>query len=581
MRIAVLDRNKCRPKKCGYLCEKVCPMVRMGDKTIEHEASEQPVISEDMCSGCGICVKKCPYGAITIVNLPEELEDPVHQYGKNGFRLFGLPVPKPKSVVGIIGPNGIGKSTCIKILGGQLVPNLGRDNAAWKDIIDYHRGQEIQAHLERVAQGGVRISLKPQNVDAIPHAFDGTVGELLSRTAELDYKGFADELEVTPLEHKRVSEISGGELQRVAIVAALSKDADIYLFDEPTSYLDVRQRLRMTRVVRKLAEGKAVMVIEHDLAVLDYLSDFTHVMFGQAGAYGIVSTLKGVRVGINEFLDGFLRAENMRFRPNEIKFAVKPPSEEWRGKVAFEFPSFTKSYEGFSVEVSGGQLRKGEVIGVLGPNAIGKSTFMKVLAAVEKPDSESIGWSARISYKPQYVRTDFEGSVRELVQSVPKDNDLFQSIIEREVAPLYDNMVPELSGGELQRVSIALALARDADICLLDEPSAFLDVEQRVKFAEVIRKVTEKTERTTLVIDHDITLQDYVSDRLMVFEGEPGVRGKAHKPEGMRAGMNRFLRGQGITYRRDPNTGRPRANKPGSQKVSEQKSSGQYYYTSE
>ena len=577
MRIAVLDRKKCvRGKSCSYECIKFCPGVRMGQETIIKGLDGYPEISEELCSGCGICVKKCPYTAITIINLPEELGDPVHQYGKNGFRVFGLPVPK-QGVVGLVGSNATGKTTLVKILSGQIVPNLGSDNKDWHALIERHRGNEIQTHLESLVSGELKISMKPQNVDMIPKAFSGTVSELIEKEgASPDLKKH----EIAHLADRHLNEVSGGELQRIAIAVALSRDADIYFFDEPTTYLDVSQRLKTAKLIRELAETKRVMVVEHDLAVLDYLSDYVHVLYGKPGAYGIVSTLKSVRVGINEFLDGFLRAENMRFRKEGIKFLVKPPAAEWAGREYQEYPSFTKKYEAFSLEADGGMLRRGEVIGILGPNAIGKSTFMKVLAGVEKGEP-ALDWSLRVSYKPQYISSEFEGTVMQLVGKSEMNRELFDTYLKPEVKDLYNKHVKELSGGEMQRVGIVLALARDCDLCLLDEPSAFLDVEQRIRFADIIRKITEKQEITTMVIDHDITLQDYVSDRLMVFDGEPGKTGKVLAAEAMHSGMNRFLEKMAVTYRRDPDSGRPRANKPGSQKDEEQTKGGEYYYALE
>jgi ATP-binding cassette subfamily E protein 1 len=578
MRVAVIDRNKCQPKRCAYECIKYCPGVRMGDETITKDSEGKPVIAESLCSGCGICVKKCPFGAISIVNLPEELGNPVHSYGVNAFRVFGLPVPK-QGVVGIIGPNGIGKTTVLSILAGRLAPNMGKlgGTPSWDELIDIYRGQEIQQHLEHLKKGQIHAAYKPQNIDVIPKMFDGTVKAFLEETKEREID--LEPLNLDAVLKRKVSEVSGGELQRMAIAATLQRKADLYFFDEPSSYLDVKQRLGIAKVIRSLAENKKVILVEHDLAVLDYLSDYVHVMYGVKGVYGIVSSLKSVRVGINEFLEGFLKAENTRFRDHPIKFEVRAPSEKWKGRVYKEMPTFTKNYPSFKLEVEAGNLLEGEVIGVMGPNAIGKSTFMKVHAGVEKPTTGKILETSKISYKPQYIHSDFEGNVRMLINESKLDMTIYDQFLKREVEDLYEKQVKTLSGGELQRIGVAIALCRDADIYLFDEPSAFLDVEQRIRLAEIIRKVTESRKSVTLVIDHDIVFQDYVSNRMMVFDGEPGVNGIARAPESMHSGMNKFLKEMQITYRRDPESGRPRANKPNSQRDNEQKKKGEYYYT--
>ncbi|HQT44644.1 MAG TPA: 4Fe-4S binding protein, partial [Candidatus Micrarchaeota archaeon] len=122
-RIAIIDRKKCTKEKCGYICMKVCPGVRMGDETVKVGEDGYPIISEVLCTGCGICPKKCPVDAIKIINLAEEIGKPVYQYGINSFRLDGIPLPQ-EGVVGFIGKNGIGKTTALKLLNGSLKPNF-------------------------------------------------------------------------------------------------------------------------------------------------------------------------------------------------------------------------------------------------------------------------------------------------------------------------------------------------------------------------------------------------------------------------------------------------------------------------
>jgi ATP-binding cassette subfamily E protein 1 len=577
-RIAVIDREKCHPQKCGYTCIKVCPGVRMGDKTIE-KGGKWPVISEELCTGCGICVKKCPYGAISIINLPHELEQPLHQYGVNAFRVYNLPTPK-KGVTGLVGENGIGKSTILKILAGQLTPNLGElGTGSWSKVLEKYKGHEIYKYLEGVSKGETKIAYKPQEVNKIPEIYKGTVGKMLEKVDEKKIaKKLVKDFEMDGIWGKKLTEISGGELQRVAIIATLCKKVDFYFFDEPTSFLDIKQRMRVSRIIRELGESHSVFVVEHDLAVLDYMTDYIYVLYGKGGAYGVVSSLKVSRTGINEYLDGFLKAENMRIRDHSIKFEVKPPGSEWKGKAMYSYNEFVKKYPGFALTAETGKLRKGEVIGIFGPNAIGKSTYIKVLAGVEKPEEE-LDFSVRVSYKPQYINIDFDGTVLDLINSEKNlDKELFDSEIHRIVEDLFVKDVGSLSGGELQRVAIAIALSRDCEICLLDEPSAFLDIEQRFRLAHLIKRITEKKEVTTLVVDHDIVFHDLVSNRIIIFDGQPAVSGHASAPMDMKDGMNMFLRNMNMTFRRDENSRRPRVNKLGSQKDSEQKSKGEYYY---
>lgn len=584
MRIAVVHRDRCHPLKCGTECILYCPRVRTGDETIVIGEDQKVVISEELCVGCGICVKKCPFEALDIVNLPEQLDQPIHRYGQNGFVLYGLPMPIEGKVTGILGPNGIGKSTAVKILSGMVVPNLGRidEEVSWKDVLDLYQGTELFDYLQVLSQKNVNVAVKPQYVDQIPKVFSGSVRDLLATTDErgmLDH--YIDRLSLETILDRTIGNLSGGELQRVAIAACLARDADFYFLDEITPYLDVYQRMAAANLIRELAQERPVVIVEHDLAILDMLADTVHVAYGDPAVFGVITYPKGVRIGINQYLEGYLPEENVRFRDYPVTFATRAHATEVNRKVLLTFPPMTKRFEQFSLTIDGGEIRGGEVLGVLGANGTGKSTFAKLLAGVLEPDTGSMDTSVRISYKPQYLKTDSEASVEEILRQITTkfDTSFYQhEILEPlSLTPILQAPVNTLSGGELQRVAIAICLSRDADLYILDEPSAHLDVEQRVKISRLIRKHAEGRDVSTLVIDHDIYVIDMISDRILVFEGEPGVHGEAIGPFDMAPGMNRFLEALGITFRRDK-SGRPRINKPGSFLDREQIAAGEYYY---
>lgn len=581
MRIAVVNRDRCQPRKCARECEYFCPPVRTGDETIVF-VDDKPVITENLCVGCGICVRKCPFGAITITNLPEEIGAPVHRYGSNGFALYGLPIPVEGKVTGLLGPNGIGKSTAVAILSGLLRPNLGKD-ATWDDVLERFAGSAIGDYLKKVAEKGVRTAYKPQYVDRIPKSYKGTVRELLKRTDERgELDALVDRLGLRPLLDREIDSLSGGELQRVAIAATAARDAEFYFFDEISPYLDINQRILAARMLQDLASDRAVMVVEHDLALLDLLAESVHLAYGTPGAYGVITRPKGIRVGINQYLRGFLPEENVRIRSESIEFEVHAPRDEKDVPVLVEYGEFSKSYDGFELSAMPGVIRRSEVVGILGPNGIGKSTYIKILGGIEKPTKGSIDAKLKISYKPQYLKAESDLTVEALLRSITHDFDssYYQSEFVKPMAleRLLDQSLTELSGGELQRVAIIACLSMDADLYLLDEPSAHLDVEQRMMAAKVMRRFAESTERSVVVVDHDIYLIDMLSERLIVFEGEPGVRGIANPPCDMREGMNRFLSAIGITFRRDEDTKRPRVNKPGSKLDRAQREMGEYYY---
>jgi ATP-binding cassette, sub-family E, member 1 len=584
MRIAIIHKDRCHAKKCGTECILYCPRVRTGDETVVIGPEGKAVISEELCVGCGICIKKCPFDAIDIVSLPQELEHPTHRYGKNGFALYGLPAPVDGKVTGILGANGIGKSTAIKILSGQLRPNLGNfdTEVAWEEILKQYTGTELFDYLQTVSKKTLKIASKPQYIDYIPKVFSGSVRDLLQKTDERNRLGeILPVLKLNAILDHDIGTLSGGELQRVAIAACLARDADLYFLDEITPFLDIYQRIAAAKLIRDLAQERPVVIVEHDLAILDMLADTVHVGYGKPAVFGIITRPKGVRVGINQYLEGYLHEENVRFRDTQVVFEKRAHEKGSDREDLFEIPAMTKKYDTFHLKISGGTIRCGEVLGVVGANGMGKSTFAKLLAGAEIPTTGKLETTLRISYKPQYIKADTSDSVEMyLRRCTPKfDSSAFQhEILEPlSLSPILQSPVDSLSGGELQRVAIAGCLARDADIYILDEPSAHLDVEQRVKVTRIIKHHAEGKEVGIMVIDHDIYLIDMISERILVFEGEPGVSGTAAGPFRMRDGMNRFLDALNVTFRRDQ-SGRPRINKPDSYLDREQKASREFYY---
>ena len=592
-RVAVLDQDLCQPQKCGLECIKYCPVNKSGAECVTiNEESKKAQIDEDICGGCGICVKVCPFDAITIVNLASELaEDKIHQYGTNSFRLYKLPTPRKGEVVGLLGRNGMGKSTVVNILSGKLKPNLGRyeNPPEWDEIFKHYSGTELKQHFQKIEQNQIRASIKPQQIQHLAEAFDGTGNELLDKYDERGVtRELVRELGLENSMEQSLKELSGGELQRIAVAAAASKDTEFYFFDEPSSYNDVFQRTGVAKVIQSLAKiGKSVMVVEHDLTLLDFLSDYIEVLYGEPTAYGIVSNILSTKIGINVFLDGYLPNENVRFRDKKFSMDVSSSSTETdifqEGSEVVKYPRLEKNFDSFSVVIEPGRVRKGEVLGIMGANALGKTTMMKMIAGVQKPDVGSIDKKIKIAYKPQYLQNDFDVEVIALLEKasggpIEGSQEEEQILDPLKIRKLYNKSVKNLSGGELQKVAVASCLIQKVDLYALDEPSAFLDVEDRIAVAKFLQKFVRSFGKSAIIIDHDLQLMDLVSDSMIIFEGESGKAGIATSPMPKPEAMNRFLKSLDMSFRRDEKSLRPRVNKMESRLDKEQKISGNFYH---
>lgn len=650
-RIVVIDHDKVKPntevfrylKRLAGSCGKDCVQVEKKTATVHEWA-------------CPVCVTKCklaPGDAISVVKLPTNLTtNTTHKYGPNSFKLHGLPIPKPGHVLGLLGSNGTGKSTAVKILAGYVKPNLGvlDEKPEWADIVSYYRGSDLQTYFTNILQDKLTVAMKPQLEASFSRRLKGaSVRALMEKRNERKLMDrYAKEFDLVHLLDRNIEDLSGGELQRFAVACTMNRDADVYIFDEVTSFLDIKQRLQVTDLMRSLVhEGdvewpddemagskKYVITIEHDLAILDYMSDYVQCLYGAPGAYGVVTSRSRVRNGINQFLAGFISSDNMRFRDHELTFKVKAsdfvantddgddkadkPKKDDEKKVRkgfLDYPAMTHTRRrkdketgevksAFTLHIEAGGFRAGECIVMLGENGTGKSTFMELLAGNTKEQRKAANpvtvgsWEANqpgakpslaglgVSYKTQGLNPklrSFRGTVQEcLEQFINRSlgDRLFRLLVMKplNIDSMVDLPVSSLSGGEMQRLSIVLCLGVPASVYLIDEPSAALDCEQRVIAAKVMKRwVINHLNQTIFLVEHDFVMAAAMADRVIVYDGNPGMECTARTPTSVAEGFNSFLKHLNVTFRRDPINFRPRINKKNSRVDRMQKAAGEYF----
>lgn len=570
MRIAVIKENECEaPDNCNYICADVCPVVRQGFKeTVYPRPNGKAAITESLCIACGICVKRCPFDAIRVINLPDEMmKEITFQYGLNTFRTFNIATPVEKKIVGLIGRNGIGKTTNINLISGALKPNFGEYEkpTSEDEIIKRFRGKDIQPYLTDLYKKGLKVAVKPQDFE-----LSGVVGDIVKKNRfGLVNKSLMDRDSTT---------LSGGEAQLVEIARAMDKDADVYVFDEPMNYLDIRHRLSVAGSIRDNLKEKTVMVVEHDLIMLDYLTDMIQILYGSDANYGIVSHVMPSRNGINNYISGYLPSENVRFRNWEIK--IKKTQSLETAKPLVYWPDFEAVVGNFHLDTKAGKLYEGEVVGVIGENGIGKTTFVRALAGEIDTKNGRLDLGIKIAYKPQFIQR-FDALVTDTFNVIKPgfvgDPEMMETITRLDVNKILNKNIKTLSGGELQKVAIVAALMTNADVYLFDEPSANLDIEDRLGVMSIISSFISARKKSAIVVDHDLMFLDSVCSKSILFGGESGINGMTDQITTTASAINSFLKRVDVTMRRDKDSGRPRINLSGSRLDLEQKAANKFF----
>ncbi len=468
------------------------------------------------------------------------------------------------------------------MLSGKLLPNLGRyvNPPLIDEVLNHFKGSELQQfYTYATVDEAVNAVYKIQYVDEISKKFKGTIRSYLNDDCERSVY-YRELFCLSNILDRTLEDLSGGELQRFSCALACSKKSNIYLFDEPSSYLDIKQRIIMANAIKQLSNDDSyVFVVEHDLSIMDYIADYVCIFYGTETVFGVVSEPMNQGDGINIYLDGYLPSENMRFRDYSLSFNINSVSiDDVKSQISYEYDELLYKVGNFSLNIEKGVFRTSEITVLLGENGMGKTLMMRLLAGLI-PDNKIMNERIIISYKPQKLSPKFTGTVKHLLLSKITLNEQFVSDVIKPlmIHKLYDVNVSDLSGGQIQKVAIALALGKPADVYLLDEPSSYLDSEQRIIVSKIIKKFIINNHKVAFIVEHDFMMATYLADKVILFTGTPALESNASKQMSVEEGMNKFLKQMNVTLRTDTVSHRPRINKKNSVMEKEQIEKNQYF----
>ncbi|XP_013637391.1 PREDICTED: ABC transporter E family member 2-like isoform X2 [Brassica oleracea var. oleracea] len=484
------------------------------------------------------------------------LDIPTHRYGPGSFDIHGLPNLYLGTVVGLLGGKSTGKTTCLKILAGQLKPNLGRfeDPPEWDEIIDHFDTEHIRTYLTRLQTNTLNVALKSQDLTVYRSS-------LTVRTSLEESKGtgfdsmeeLIEDLDMTSMLDTCVTDLSDAELQRFAIASTIVQMADVYLFDEPTIFLDARQKYQVARVILSVVKpDRYVCITDNDMSVLDLVCD--HILYTG-----------------EETTSGEVHLDHYPLTLEEI-------SEEIVTPPTYRYPeTVVKGFGTFSLHVMGGDLRSSEITVVLGNMHTGKTLFLEWLNRI------SVGQD--FSHKDQKMikcenRHDTVAThLYRLIRFSSLDR-VFQELVLKPlgIVKILDKRIKEVSQSTLQKIAIATCLGQEgARVFLLDEPSIHLDARERVIAAQTIKRFIAYSRKAALVVEQDFMMATYLADRVIVVQGEPGVQSTVNSPVLMSNGVNQYLSDLNITCRTNRFTSLARMNKPRSVEDEEQKTGGHFF----
>ncbi|WP_386691179.1 Ribosome-associated ATPase [Lonepinella sp. MS14434] len=464
-----------------------------------------------------------------MTELAVKVSDLYHQYGKaksptvavNGVN---LEIPRGRTV-GLIGPDGVGKSTMLSVIAGAKILQKGEVLVFGKNIADKKSREELTHKIAFMPQGlGKNLYLTLSiydNVEFHAKMFGLTAKERKARIARL-----LKATGLSPFADRPAGKLSGGMKQKLSLCCALVHDPDLLILDEPTTGVDPLSRRQFWQLVNNLRQENPGMTVIVATAYIDEAENFEYVLAMDDG--------KIIADCPTKQLIADTRSENLeqayiRTLPEEKRGAVDglsiPPLQTFPNEApAIEAHNLTKKFGNFtSVNDVSFTIPKGEIFGFLGSNGCGKSTTMKMLTGLLEPtsgtatllgqsiDANDINTRKKVGYMTQSFSMYEELTVRENLDlhaklfQIPKaqwkeytDNAMKQF----DLYDLAEIRPSELPLGIRQRLQLAAACLHKPEVLILDEPTSGVDPAARDMFWEYLIKLSRDDRITIFVTTH-------------------------------------------------------------------------------
>ncbi len=447
-----------------------------------------------------------------------------HRYGA-ALALDNLSLDVPCGrMVGIVGPDGVGKSTLMALIAGSKEIQQGSVIALDGDMADAGHRRDACPRIAYMPQGlgknlYLELSVK-ENVDFMARLFGLSAAERAVRVKDL-----LDATGLGPFPGRPAGKLSGGMKQKVGLCGALVHEPDLLILDEPTTGVDPLSRRQFWALIDEIRAGRPSMSVIISTAYMDEAQQWDWIVAMDAGRVLATGTPKELmqRTGTSDLEKCFIQLLPEEKRMGHVDLTI-PPRPRREKEVAIDAKGLTRRFGDFvAVDHVTLTIERGEIFGFLGSNGCGKSTTMKMLTGLLPPtegsatlfgqsvEAGSIEVRKNIGYMTQAFSLYGELTVRQnmlldaALYHIPTDKAKARvdELVEKfGLGPYLDALAGDLPMGLRQRLSLAVAVLHDPPLLILDEPTSGVDPVARDSFWELLIDLSRKQGVTIFVTTH-------------------------------------------------------------------------------